>query len=237
MTPIVISMSIFVLSFVLGYVWSYIIVYKNGFGNQKFDNRKISISRFFMRTRYAIGNFILMSLVTCVSLAIIGDSFFSFKQINLFMFFLCFFIILVVDDIWFYIIHRVMHDIPFLYKKIHIVHHKAIPPIPMDYLYAHPIEAMGASMGIVWGILVNILLFGNISIYVFTAYTIYRTLHEIAIHSGMEIVPEKWLGILGSSRHHYDHHKYLKGNYASGLVFLDKIFATKIQVKTEKQVG
>ena len=190
--------------------------------------KKLSVAKFIQRTRFAVGNFLLMSAVTCVSLYIMGEGVFSFESISILEFILGFAVLLVIDDVWFYGIHRLMHEVKFLYRKIHSVHHRAIPPIPMDYLYAHPIEAMGASMGLIWGLLVLVLATGTASIYVFAAYTVYRTLHELAIHSGLEIIPEKWLGILGSSKHHFNHHRYNSGNYASGLTILDKLFRTEI---------
>lgn len=223
-----ILMGLFIFSFIAGFVWSYILVYKNGFIDRQISDKRLSVSKFIKRVRFAIFNFFLMSLVTCISIFAIGDSFFSYDIDNIAIVAIGFIIMVVVDDLWFYIIHRIMHEIPFLYKKIHIVHHKAMPPIPMDYLYAHPIEAMGASMGLAWGMIALILLFGKVSILVFGLYTFYRTMHELAVHSGMTVIPEKYLGIIGSSKHHYLHHKHLKGNYASGLTYLDKLFNTYI---------
>lgn len=229
MNTLVILMSIFVASFVIGYVWSYLLVYKNGMDGKMHHNKKLSISKFIQRTRFALGNFFLMSVVTCVSLFLIGEDLFTFESIGVLELVIGFVVMLVVDDVWFYGIHRIMHENKFLYRRIHSVHHRAIPPIPMDYLYAHPIEAMGASMGLIWGLLVLVLTTGTASIWVFAAYTVYRTLHELAIHSGLEIIPEKWLGPLGGSKHHFNHHRYNAGNYASGLVILDKVFATEIK--------
>lgn len=224
-----ILMGLFALSFIVGYIWSYILVYKNGFEDRQISDKRLSIPKFIKRTRFAIFNFFLMSLVTCSSIYLIGDDFFSYNENSFISIVIGFMIMVVVDDFWFYCIHRIMHEIPFLYKRIHIVHHKAIPPIPMDYLFAHPIEAMGASMGLAWGMLALILLFGQVSILVFGLYTFYRTMHELAVHSGMTVIPEKYLGLIGSSKHHYLHHKRLKGNYASGLTYLDKVFKTYIQ--------
>lgn len=230
MKTLMVLMTLFVLSFVLAYIWSYIIVYKNGFANRQIANSRLSIPKFIQRTRFALFNFVLMSTITCVSIALINENFFSYERLSFFHLVLGFVVMVVVDDLWFYGIHRLMHEVPFLYKRIHIVHHRAMPPIPMDYLYAHPIEAMGASIGLVWGMLALLLIFGKISILVFGCYTFYRTMHELAVHSGLTVIPEKYLGIIGSSKHHYLHHKHLKGNYASGLTYLDKLFKTEVDI-------
>ena len=217
------------MSFPIALTWSYVLVRKKSFDENLLYERKLTVKEFLSRLQYGIRNFVLIAVITMIALVLIGDEFFSFAPINFSTFSIGFIIILVVDDVYFYCIHRIMHSVPYIYKKIHSVHHRAIPPIPIDYLYAHPIEAVAASLGLVVGLLFVIPIQGEISIYVFAAFTTYRTLHELALHSGMEVVPNKWVGFLGSSKHHYLHHKYLKGNYASGLTYLDKLFNTEIK--------
>ena len=48
----------------------------------------------------------------------------------------------ILDDIWFYIYHRYLHENKFLLKHIHSIHHRATTPFPLEYLYAHPLEWM-----------------------------------------------------------------------------------------------
>ncbi len=221
-------MSIFVFSFIVAMTWSFFIVKYEQSSTDKLYQRSFTLRMFLSRCRLAIKNFALIAVLTMASLLIIGDSFFSFAHLPGMQFVLFFLIMVAVDDVWFYCIHRLMHSNRFLYKHIHSVHHRALPPIPMDYLFAHPIEAMGAAFGLVMGILVLILLTGSANIYVLCFYAFYRTMHELCIHSGFTLLPEKWIGILGSSRHHYDHHKYGKGNYAAAFTYLDTLFGTRI---------
>ena len=229
MKALFILAGLFIFSFIISYIWSYIIVCTKGFDNQLLSERKISMSKFVEHTKMAVWNFVFVLLVTCISIWFIGDDFFSFEKISVWQFAKSFVIMVVADDIWFYGIHRLMHKIPFLYKKIHIVHHRAAPPIPIDYLYTHPIEAMTSSMGLMIGAMVLVALFGVISIYVFAAYVFYRTMHELVLHSSLTIIPKKWLGFIGSSEHHYLHHKHLNGNYGSAFNILDKIFGTELK--------
>lgn len=229
MKALFILAGLFIFSFIISYIWSYIIVCTKGFDNQLLSERKISMSKFVEHTKMAVWNFVFVLLVTCISIWFIGDDFFSFEKISVWQFAISFVIMVVADDIWFYGIHRLMHKIPFLYKKIHIVHHRAAPPIPIDYLYTHPIEAMTSSMGLMIGAMVLVALFGVISIYVFAAYVFYRTMHELVLHSSLTIIPKKWLGFIGSSEHHYLHHKHLNGNYGSAFNILDKIFGTELK--------
>lgn len=229
MKTLYILAGLFVFSFIISYIWSYYIVYTKGFDNQMLADRKISVLKFIEHTKVAVSNFLLVLSITCLSIWFIGDDFFSFKSISFLHFVVGFVIMVVADDIWFYGIHRLMHKIPFLYKKIHIVHHRAAPPIPIDYLYTHPIEAMTSSMGIMIGAFIVITIFGFISIYVFAVYVFYRTMHELVLHSSLEVIPKKWLGFIGSSEHHYLHHKHLNGNYASAFNIFDKIFGTELK--------
>ena len=55
--------------------------------------------------------------------------------------------ILLIDDFYFYWLHRLLHKNKFLYHKIHIIHHKASNPFPADYLYEHPLEWMMGLLG------------------------------------------------------------------------------------------
>lgn len=235
MNALTLLMSIFVFSFILAFAISYFIVLKEEklqYG--KLYTKEFTVKMFVYRCRLAIKNFTLISILTTASLHIIGDSFFSFEKIAIWKFAFLFFVMVAIEDVWFYSIHRLMHTNKYLYKKIHSVHHQAVPPIPMDFLFAHPIEALGAAFGLILGVLVLILLTGNANIYVLAAYSFYRTLHELEVHSGFQIIPEKYLGLIGSSKHHFNHHKYHKGNYASAFTYLDKLFGTEVNEKTTK---
>lgn len=229
MKAISILIPIFLSSFLLALVWSYNITKKDEFNFTKLYKRKFTFLAFTKRIKLAIQNFIMILVLTISSLYLIGDSYFSFNNFSVIEIILSIIVLVVADDLWFYGLHRLMHKNQFIYRKIHLVHHKAMPPIPLDYLFAHPIEPLFASFGLVVGALVLIPLFGAINIYGLAIYAFYRIIHELCVHSGFVIVPEKWLGIVGSSRHHFNHHKYLNGNYASAFTYLDKLFGTEIK--------
>ncbi|MFN3851246.1 MAG: sterol desaturase family protein [Spirosomataceae bacterium] len=231
---IIILMSIFVLSYILAFVWSYLIVHTTRFNSRLINDLSIGVPVFLKRNKLAIKNFFIVSITTCASLLMVGDSFFSFQRPSILYFLFNFILFIVVDDIWFYFIHRLMHTNKWIYRNIHKVHHKAHPPIPIDYLYTHPLEAMSSSFGFILGVILSIAVYGQVSFYVFTGYIIYRTIHELIVHSSLTVIPKKWLGIFGSSEHHFNHHKYLNGNYASAFTYLDKIFGTDLKDKTVK---
>lgn len=220
--------AIFSMSLLLSLVWSYTIIKMNSFDNILLGE-KPTLRIFFRRIKLALFNFALMSIVSIIPVAVVGDSIFTFTFPGYIELISGFILILFIDDIWFYLIHRIMHSNKWLYKNIHIVHHKAMPPIPLDYLFAHPLEAIGATFGIFLGFIVTVLCFGNAYFYLIIVYSLYRTFHELCIHSGQRLLPKKWLGIIGSSKHHYLHHRHLNGNYASGFTILDRIFGTELE--------
>lgn len=45
-------------------------------------------------------------------------------------------------DTWQYFIHRAFHVVPFLYRKIHSVHHRLYVPYAFGALYNHPLEGL-----------------------------------------------------------------------------------------------
>jgi sterol desaturase/sphingolipid hydroxylase (fatty acid hydroxylase superfamily) len=136
------------------------------------------------------------------------------------------FIAFVVDDIWFYFIHRLMHENKFLLKNIHAIHHRSTKPFPLEYLYAHPLEWMMGLAGSILAFAV-IFVFMPVSIYSFWIFGVLRNLHEIQIHSDIEIPFLCKLPFVSKTRNHDDHHSKLTGNYASTFTWMDRIFNTK----------
>ena len=134
-------------------------------------------------------------------------------------------VVLLVDDIFFYFLHRSMHESKYLYKKIHKIHHRANTPIPIDYIYVHPFEWLSGFIGPFIGMII----LGGVSFNTFCAYLIIRNIHELHIHSGLKTsLLLKFIPFYGINEHHDMHHFKRDGNYASTFIFLDKIFKTKI---------
>ena len=69
-----------------------------------------------------------------------------------------------------------MHENKYVYYKIHKIHHEANSPIPIDYIYVHPLECQ------IYRSFIGILILGGVNIYTFWLYLIIRNLHELDIH-------------------------------------------------------
>lgn len=134
----------------------------------------------------------------------------------------------VVDDVFFYFMHRYLHQNKFLLKKIHSIHHRATTPFPLEYLYAHPLEWMSGMLGVVIAFTL-ILIVMPINVYAFLIFGLLRNLHEIQIHSDLELPLLSKIPFVSKTRHHDDHHAKLAGNYASTFVWMDLIFKTRFK--------
>jgi lathosterol oxidase len=140
-------------------------------------------------------------------------------------FFLSIFLMMVVQDTYFYWTHRLMHHRA-LFRHFHRTHHLSTNPSPASTYAVHPLEAVvdsGASVVIIfimpWNLLA-LLIFGWINV----AYAIYA-------HLGYEIFPEgtnrHWLGRwINTSTAHNRHHASARYNYGWYFLFWDRLMGT-----------
>ena len=131
--------------------------------------------------------------------------------------------ILLIDDLYFYFYHRLLHK-NFLYKNIHYIHHRAKYPFPSDYLYEHPFEWMLGAIGS----FIAFLILGGVSLTTILLFLTIRTLHELDIHSGIKSSFYKHMPFAGTNEHHAFHHRYFLVHFASIFSVWDKIFKTDI---------
>jgi sterol desaturase/sphingolipid hydroxylase (fatty acid hydroxylase superfamily) len=138
-------------------------------------------------------------------------------------------VITVLDDTWFYFSHRFLHRNKFLLQCIHRKHHETHTPVPVDYLYVHPLDWLLCSPGLALGILVVIAIAGQISAWSFWTYSCIRILNEINVHSGLRSAFRLRIPFWASAEHHDLHHSKPVGNYGSTLKIWDKILGTEIK--------
>jgi len=131
----------------------------------------------------------------------------------------------VIDDIFFYFYHRWLHENKYMLKTVHSIHHRATKPFPLEYLYAHPIEWMLGMIGAFLGFAI-LFIFMPVNIYAFWIFGGLRNLHEIHIHSDLELPVSSKIPLLSKTKHHDDHHAKLTGNYSSTFMWMDWLFKT-----------
>jgi sterol desaturase/sphingolipid hydroxylase (fatty acid hydroxylase superfamily) len=141
-----------------------------------------------------------------------------------------FIFIALVDDLWFYYIHRYAHENTWLFRHIHSIHHRVRSTLPLDYIYVHPLEWMMGGLGIPLACIIMYCAFGPISAYAFCGFGAFKVFHEINIHSGIKswILERHPLKFIGSSEHHGNHHFKIKGNYASCFKWLDHLLKSRL---------
>jgi plant 4alpha-monomethylsterol monooxygenase len=136
----------------------------------------------------------------------------------------------VIDDVWFYFAHRLMHENSWLFRHVHSIHHRVRSTLPLDYIYVHPFEWMLGGFGIILACTILYFSLGQISVYAFFIYAMFKAMHEINIHSGVPswVLERHPLKFVGTSEHHGNHHFKIKGNYASCFKWWDHWLKSKL---------
>ena len=117
---------------------------------------------------------------------------------------------ILLADLWFYVWHRLLHKIPFLYR-IHKIHHATNLVVAASAMDAHILENLVVNLGTV---LVPAYLLGA-SKSLLWLFTIQANVSGVRSHSGYK-----------SSIIHNKHHQMLNINYGTGLFIIDRIFKT-----------
>lgn len=136
-----------------------------------------------------------------------------------------FFIILLIDDAWFYWLHRLLHH-PKLYKYVHQVHHESIDVNPFTSLSFHWVEAALLTL---WIIPVSFIL--PIYAPILGLVQVWGLFDNLKGHLGYEFFPANFnkspLQFMTTSTHHSMHHSKFNGNYGVHFRFWDKLFGTE----------
>jgi Delta7-sterol 5-desaturase len=143
-----------------------------------------------------------------------------------------FFILLVIDDTWFYWCHRLLHH-PKIYRHIHLEHHKSIDVDPFTSASFHGAEALLLTLWIL-----PVALWMPIYAPVLGLIQIWGLLDNLKSHLGYEFYPKwwnkSWFRFLTSSTHHNMHHSKFHGNYGVHFRFWDKLMGTEFKSYEEE---
>lgn len=136
-----------------------------------------------------------------------------------------FLLLTVWHETWFYWAHRAMHS-KFLFKYMHLTHHRSVNPSPFAAYAFHPLEAVFEGLYLLLFTLVIPL---DRSVLIF--HTFYAMILNIWFHTGIELFPKgfprgtftKWIN---TSTHHNLHHSRTHGNYSLYFNFWDRVCGT-----------
>jgi sterol desaturase/sphingolipid hydroxylase (fatty acid hydroxylase superfamily) len=226
MTLTQVTVSILLSTTVVGLVVTYAILFLGIPGSLRLQQSSGSAARFHARLPLIALNLTCLIGGTALTLPWV-EHLFTMKTPSPLVVALDVLFVFLVDDLYFYGFHRLIHENRFLYRKVHRVHHKAFAPLPLDFIYVHPFELMGGMVGPVLGVAILIGVHGQLSAYSFCAYTLLRQTHELNLHSGIRSLLSRLLPFLGATDHHDFHHRYpTKGNYGSVTSLWDRMFGT-----------
>lgn len=131
-------------------------------------------------------------------------------------------IFFLIEDFVFYWGHRALHT-PYLYKKVHSIHHEHSAPFGLAAEYAHPFEVMflGAAT------LAGPMIFGP-HLFTLYIYLALRCVQTVECHSGYDFPwnLNRWFPLYGGADFHDHHHRIHSGNYSSTFVWVDKLYGT-----------
>lgn len=127
-----------------------------------------------------------------------------------------FFLVLLVREIHFYLIHRLIHWGP-LFKYVHSVHHLNPNPGPWSGLAMHPVEHLLYFSGV----LIHFVIPSNPVHFFF--HTQHLAIGPVIGHLGFEGVQVRGKP-LTSDYFHYLHHKYVTCNFGMDMLPMDRWF-------------
>jgi sterol desaturase/sphingolipid hydroxylase (fatty acid hydroxylase superfamily) len=120
-----------------------------------------------------------------------------------------------VGDLMLYLGHRVQHEVDYLWKNFHSVHHSIDTPNVASTAYIHPMDAfLQAALPIMLAAII-----AGAHPISFALYTMCRVAENTVNHSGYDHwlingIFLKWLPLRASVRHHDEHHRF--SNYSGG---------------------
>ncbi|MEM7553457.1 MAG: sterol desaturase family protein [Cyanobacteria bacterium P01_A01_bin.84] len=144
--------------------------------------------------------------------------------------------LLILQDTYFYFVHRLFHH-PLLFKKFHYGHHRSKKITPWTSFAFDPGEAFIQAIFFVG--IVFILPLHYIALF---AALIVMTLWAVFNHIGFELFPSsfysRWLGkwFIGS-KHHLIHHRRYKLHYGLYFTFWDRLLGTQDPNYQNQEVG
>jgi methylsterol monooxygenase len=137
-------------------------------------------------------------------------------------------IFFVVEDAWHYWNHRLMHEVTWLYKNVHKLHHTYSAPFGMTAEYANPIEVMVLGFGTVSVPIVYCALTKDLHVLTMYLWITLRLFQAIDAHSGYDFPwsLHHFLPFWAGADYHDVHHEKFIGNYASSFRFWDHMMNT-----------
>ncbi|WP_438945826.1 sterol desaturase family protein [Sediminibacterium sp.] len=212
----------------IGFLIFYVI-FRRRFFFKKIQQKFPANNDYFRELGYSLLTMLIFSSVIVFlnspTIVIYTTRYQSIDEYGWLYYFSVFPILFIMHDLYFYIMHRIMHH-PSLFKYIHLVHHKSTNPSPWAAYAFHPLEAI-----IEQGIVVIFYFTLPIHISHLAIFFLFSIVYNVYGHLGYELYPKgfnktrigRWIN---TSVNHNQHHQYFKGNYGLYTLIWDRIFGT-----------
>ncbi len=139
------------------------------------------------------------------------------------------FLLMVVHETYFYFIHRAMHH-PWLFKRVHAVHHQSLNPTPFTSFSFHPLEAFLEAL-----VVPTMICLIPFHLGVILAYQFLTLILNVNGHLGFELYPADHqarpiLRFINTATLHGHHHKAFNCNYGLYTTFWDRWLGSLVPV-------
>ncbi len=222
-----VSLALLLFNLSLGGIFTYFLLSTRRHQADGHSHRK-KLEIFKKRAKLIFFNIFLLSLLTMFGLYFVSQYFSLTFSLGVGAFIFQLVCYLIFDDSWFYCWHRCLHKNKYLLRKVHRIHHQANEPVPLEFIYVHPVEWLGGTIGIVAACAFIYLVFGDINAYPFWLFTFFRSAHELLIHSTTKSRILRYVPLFHTNEAHALHHARACGNYASMFNYLDRICKTDL---------
>jgi len=125
------TMGVLVISNLIGLIYSMVVLKTNVFKNFRIQQKEYKEGVFGSRMPLYLFNFAVLLVFSGTGTYFVFD-FFESEGTAWWMIALQVVIAFIADDIWFYFMHRFMHENKFMLKNIHSIHHRATTPFPLE---------------------------------------------------------------------------------------------------------
>ncbi len=152
--------------------------------------------------------------------------YFEISQYGWLYFFASIFLLIFLHETYFYVTHRILH-LPWLYRKVHFVHHQSKFPTAYASFSFHPVEGLIEAAA-----LPLLFLVVPAHPYALLFFLAFMSVLGATNHLGREIyplgTPLHWFGRwwIGPT-HHGLHHERVNGNYGLYFTFWDRMAKTE----------
>ncbi len=145
-----------------------------------------------------------------------------------------FVLMIVVHDVYFYVTHRASHEVRWIFRHFHRIHHQSTNPTPFADIMFHPVDAL-IHVGFLPTFIFLIPLH-PLTLALFVGQV--QVVNAIG-HIGFETFPESWRHAWGwrwisRPTQHNIHHSHVQCNYGLYFRFLDHFLKTE---KTPEDVA